>query len=52
MVDADLVAAICQTQDTITLHQRNLARFRDDEQQIIARFQGDINRFKALKGIE
>ncbi len=52
MVDADLVAAIGQTQDTITRHQRNLARFRDDEQQIIARFQGDINRFKALKGIE
>ncbi len=52
MVDADLVSAIGETQDTITRHQRNLERFQDDEQQIIARFQGDINRFKALKGIE
>ncbi len=52
MVDADLVAAIGETQDTITRHQRNLERFQADEQQIIARFQGDINRFKSLRGIE
>ena len=52
MVDADLVADIGETQDTITRHQRNLERFQADEQQIIARFQGDINRFKSLKGIE
>ncbi len=52
MIAPDLVADIGQTQDTITRHQRNLERFQADEQQIIARFQGDINRFKVLKGIE
>lgn len=52
MIAPDLVADIGQTQDTITRHQRNLERFQADEQQIIARFQGDINRFKTLKGIE
>ena len=52
MIAPDLVADIGQTQDTITRHQRNLERFQADEQQIIARFQGDINRFKTLKGID
>ncbi len=52
MIAPDLVQDIGTTQDTITRHQRNLERFQADEQQIIARFQGDINRFKALKGIE
>jgi hypothetical protein len=52
MIAPDLVTDIGQTQDTITRHQRNLEKFQADEQQIIARFQGDINRFKALKGIE
>ena len=52
MIAPDLVAAIGETQDTITRHQRNLEKFLDNERQIIARFQGDINRFKALKGIE
>lgn len=52
MIDPSLVAAIQETKDTITRHQHNLQKFRDDEQMIIARFDGDITRFKSLKGIE
>jgi len=46
------VADINETQDTIARHQKNLLKFKDDEQQIVARFEGDINRFKALKGLD
>ena len=52
MVPADLVSAIKETEDTIERHEDNLVKFRSEEQQIIARFQGDINRFKYLKGID
>ena len=38
--------------DTITRHQINLQKFKDDENTIIASFAGDITRFKTLKGIE
>jgi len=30
----------------------NLQKFQEDEQQIIARFDGDISRFKILRGID
>jgi len=49
---ASLEAAIQETKDTIARHQTNLQKFKDDEYLIIARFAGDITRFKALKGIE
>lgn len=52
MIDPSLVAAIQETKDTIRRHEHNLQKFRDDEQMIIARFDGDITRFKALKGLE
>jgi hypothetical protein len=52
MVDPDLVSAISDTKATIDRHQKNLYKFQSDEATIIARFQGDINRFKALKGID
>ena len=51
-IDDDLVEAIQETEQTIARHKYNLQKFEAEEQQIIARFEGDINRFKALKGVE
>ena len=51
-IDDDLAEEIRRTNDIIARHERNLSKFRADEQQIIARFDGDITRFKRLKGIE
>jgi hypothetical protein len=52
MIPEDLAKNLLQTKETIERHQRNLKKFKTDEQQIIARFSGDISRFKILKGIE
>ena len=52
LIDEDLVADIKDTQDTIARHQKNLIKFQDDEKQMVARFEGDINRFKDLKGLK
>jgi hypothetical protein len=52
LINEDLVADIKETQDTIARHQKNLLKFQEDEQQMVARFEGDINRFKALKGMD
>jgi hypothetical protein len=51
MIPEDLAKYLRQTKDTIHRHERNLKKYRSDEQQIISRFAGDISRFKALKGI-
>ena len=51
MIEPDLVEELNETRDTIERHQANLARFREDEQQIVARFDNDIDRFKKLKGL-
>ena len=51
MIDPDLAADISTTKDTIERHQHNLQRFQEDEQNIVARFDGDIDRFKRLKGL-
>ncbi len=51
LIDPDLVADITDTQDTIARHQRNLLKFQEDERVMVTRFQGDINRFKSLKGL-
>jgi len=51
LIDQDLVADINDAQSTIARHQKNLLKFQDDEQQMIARFEGDISRFKSLKGV-
>ena len=51
MIDPELAEDILVTKATIKRHQANLARFREDEQNIIERFDGDINRFRSLKGI-
>jgi hypothetical protein len=51
-IDPKLLEAIEETNDTIRRHQLNLQKFRNDEELIIARFAGDITRFKTLKGID
>jgi hypothetical protein len=51
LIDPDLVEDINDTQATISRHQKNLLKYQSDEQQMIARFEGDINRFKTLKGV-
>ena len=51
MIDPDLAGDLVTTKDTIERHQGNLQRFHEDEQNIIERFDGDIDRFKKLKGL-
>jgi hypothetical protein len=51
MIDPDLVGDITTTKETIERHEENLRRFQTDEQNIVARFDGDIDRFKKLKGL-
>jgi len=51
MIDPELAEDILVTKATIKRHQANLARFHDDEQNIVARFNGDIDRFKSLRGL-
>ena len=51
MIDPDLADEITQTRDTIARHEENLRKFETDEQNIVARFDGDIDRFKELKGL-
>ena len=51
MISVDLADDIASTKQTITRHEANLQRFQNDQQGIVARFDGDINRFKKLKGL-
>jgi hypothetical protein len=51
LIKPDLAADIASTREVITRHQANLQRFQQDEQSIVARFAGDIDRFKQLKGL-
>ena len=52
IIDPDLVSHISETKGTISRHEDNLQKFQSEEQVIIARFEGDIDRFKSLKGID
>lgn len=52
MIPPDLAADIATTKDKIEQHQANLERFHQDEENIIERFDGDIDRFKILKGLK
>ena len=52
MIPAKLADELKETRDTIERHEHNLKKFRADEAQIIARFSGDISRFKILKGLD
>ena len=51
MIAPDLAADIKTTKETIARHEKNLQKFHEDEQRIVARFDGDIDRFKTLKGL-
>lgn len=51
-IDPGLVAEIKETEGAIQRHEDNLSQFRNEEKQIRDRFEGDIERFKRLKGIE
>ncbi len=52
MIPRELAEDIRLTKDIVARHQRNLQKFQANEEQIIARFDGDISRFKILKGID
>lgn len=52
LIDPELVADISETQSTISRHQQNLLKFQQDERHMIASFDGDIVRFKTLKGLD
>jgi len=51
VVDPELVLEIKHTKESIVRHEKNLLKYQMDEQQIKERFEGDINRFMALKGL-
>ena len=51
MIDRDLADEIAETRGLIERHELNLERFQDGEREIVARFDGDIDRFKVLKGL-
>ena len=51
MIDEGLAEDLRRTKDTINRHERNLMKYESDEEQINERFDGDIARFKILKGI-
>jgi len=51
MVEPALVEEIKETEGSIERHEVNLKTFRAEEKQIKDRFEGDIHRFMALKGL-
>ncbi len=51
MIESSLVQEIQDTENTIERHESNLQKYRLDERTIIERFEGDVDRFKNLKGI-
>ena len=51
MIDEELAEDLRKTKTVMARHERNLDKFRTDEQQIIARFDGDMSRFRLLKGL-
>jgi hypothetical protein len=51
MIEPDLADDLQTTRETIARHEENLRKYESDEQSIVARFDGDIDRFKELKGL-
>jgi hypothetical protein len=51
MIDDGLAEDLRRTKDTINRHERNLMKYESDEKLIIERFDGDIARFRVLKGL-
>ena len=52
MIDPELVEDIKETEAVIDRHEQNLQKYKDEEQSIRDRFEGDIDRFVALKGLD
>jgi hypothetical protein len=52
MIPAALAKELKETKQTIERHEQNLRKFQSDEAQIVTRFDGDISRFKILKGLQ
>ncbi len=50
-IEPDLADDLLETKGTIQRHQKNLLKYQTNEQTIIARFDGDISRFRTLKGL-
>ena len=50
MIDDSLAADLQRTKETIERHERNLEKYKHEEQEIIQRFDGDIERFKRPEG--
>ena len=51
-IGTELAQDIKTTEATIARHEENLDKFASDEQAIVARFDGDIYRFRQLKGLD
>ena len=51
IIDPGLVEDIQSTDDAIARHEGNLKKYQTEESKIKQRFEGDINRFMALKGL-
>jgi len=51
MIPTALAEELKETKQTIERHEQNLRKFQSDEAQIVTRFDGDISRFKILKGL-
>lgn len=52
MIGDQLLDDIREAKDAIERQKKNLEEYQTSQEQIIARFEGDIHRFKILKGIE
>jgi len=50
-IDPSLTEEIGDTEIAIVRHKNNLKKFRDEENRIIDRFEGDIQRFMIIKGL-
>ncbi len=51
IIDPGLIEEIQSTDDAIIRHEGNLRKYQSEESKIKQRFEGDINRFMALKGL-
>ena len=52
MVDPSLTEEIEETETAINRHESNLSKYQNEENKIKKRFEGDINRFMVLKGLD
>ncbi len=52
MIDEGLLNDIQETKRAIERQQENLQMYKASQEQVIARFEGDIDRFKVLKGLD